>query len=348
MHPNLVKWNKILFTLAAALVLLSFYTWNDSVRRAERFERGQKLLPNLNPDEIAEIQVAKGEESAHLRRTDDGFVVVNADGYPAANEAVNRLLRDLLDLSLEKEVGRDQELRQELGLVPGEGEAVEVVLKDRAGKEMVRFVLGKAFEGGSGNYVERTDDEGSEIYLTSERVYLSTAAADFVKKDILDVPESKIAAIRGKDFEISRQDGVLTLAGVPAGKKEIPAKMSQLKGILTGLRFTAHHLADAPEVAGLIFTDRLEVQLEDGSGYHLAVADKGEKHFLKIAGYPPAEQVEVALDASEEEVRETSEVLVRADEINEFNDFHGSWVYEVSDFVANKIKLKKADLLQDA
>jgi len=39
-------------------------------------------------------------------------------------------------------------------------------------------------------------------------------------------------------------------------------------------------------------------------------------------------------------------MLSRADEIDAFNQFHGSWVYEISDFTAEKLQLKRQDLIE--
>lgn len=351
MSQRLVKTNQILALVVAALVLASFYSYSDSVRRAERFERGQKFLPNLNPDEIAVITVAKGEETTRLRRDGDHFVTVSSNGYPAANDAVNRLVRDVLELSLDKKVGRGDALRDELGLAAGGEETTEVAFLDAAGKAMVRFVVGDALEGGNGNYVQRTDVEDGEIFLTSARVYLTTASDDFVNKEIVDVAQSEVARIEGADYVIEKQDDVLSLLELPAGKKEIAAKINDVKGVLTGLRFTKHHLADDQALAGLAFTDSVALTLDDGAGYRVAVGTLGDKHYLRIEGFHQADQggqVQVSLDASEDEVRETSETLVKIDEMRAFNTFQGSWIYEVTSYVADKVRLKKSDLIEDA
>ena len=49
--------NRKLAVVAAALFALSAFTyWND-LRRVDRFQRGQKLVSNLNPDEISRVDV---------------------------------------------------------------------------------------------------------------------------------------------------------------------------------------------------------------------------------------------------------------------------------------------------
>lgn len=342
-----MKINRILLIAAVALCALSAYSYYDSVQRAERFERGQKFLQNLNPDSIAEILIEKGEDSAHLRRDGERFVVVDAGGYPAKNESVNRFVRDALELSLEKKVGSGEKLNEELELVSGGENTTEVTLKDSNQKEMVHFLVGKSLDSGGGNYIRRVDSGQDAIYLTSSRVYLSTSQEDFLDKEILDVESDQIAAIRGPGFLIEEQEGSLKLADLPAGKKE-SNKVSQLKNLLSGLRFTKHHLADAPEVQGLDFDSMVEIDLKDESGYQVAVASKDDKHYLQIQGYHTAGQLSIAVDADEEETSEVADKLKRQNEIQDFNAFHGSWIYEVTETTANRVRVTAGDLIEDA
>ncbi len=343
-----MKWNKILLLAAAILLVLSAFTYRESVTRAERFERGQKFLANLNPDEIAKIHIAKGGETTLLERSGERFLVRSAEGYPAKNEAINGFIRNVLDLSLEKEVGVDEGLHDELGLVKvadaGE-ETTEVAFEDSAGKEMVRFLVGKAGDSGDGNYVRRTDTETSEIFLTSGRAYFSTGADDFLDKEIVNHTEAELKAVRGADFSIERPEegGPLALAALPAGRKE-SAQVGQLKALLSGLRFTQHFLANDPAVSGLRFGSPLAIELTDQSAYELAVAEQDGKHYLRIFADHLVTELAIDPNDDEEVVKEKSEILARNDEIREFNAFHGSWVYEITETTADKVRLAKKDL----
>ncbi len=341
------KINAILAVTAAALFLASALSYRASVQRAERFERGQSFLPNLNPDEIAQILIEKGDDSTHLRREGDRFVVVGAEGYPAKNESVNRFIKDVLKLSLEKEIGSGESLLAELELTGEEESTIEVAFKDANGDDMVRFLVGKAFEDG-GSYVRRADDEKGTAYLTSSRVYLSTGADDFLDKEILDVKEADVAAIEGPGYRFASEEGSLALAEMPAGMKEKTVEVNKVKGGLSYLRFTKHHLADAPEVQGLVFDHKVTYEMKDQSVYEVEVAERGDKHYLRIRGSHRTPEVQISLEADEEEVKEKSDLLVRADEMQQFDEFHGSWVYEVSESTADKFRVTASDLVEKA
>jgi hypothetical protein len=343
-----MKINKVLGIAVAVLLLISAFSYRESVTRAERFERGQKFLPHLNPDEIAEIVITKGEDVTRLRRNDDEFVIVDANGYPAKNDAVNRFVKQVLEISLEKRVGAGATLEQELGLTAGGEDTVDVIFEDSNEKTMVQFLIGKPFDDGNGSYVRRVDVEESEIYLTGKIVYLSSGHDDFLKKEILNIAQTEIAGIKGPDYVVEDQDGVLQLAGVPSGKKENATRMGQIKAGLTTLRFDKHYLADDPELASLRFDSAVTFDLRDESGYQVVVATRDDKHYVKIRGFHKVQEISVAPDDDEEVVKEKSEILARADEIQKFNAFHGSWIYEVSETIAGKIRLTRSDLLEDA
>ena len=346
-----MKSNNVLGIAAAVLLVFSGWTYHDSVTRAERFERGQKFLPNMNPDAITHVEVSKGDDSVHLRRQGGHYVIVDAEGYPASNDSVNRFLRDVLDLSLEKEVGKGESLEKELGLEPGAEEAVEVVLKDSNEKVMVHFLVGNDAGDAGGNFIVRTDTDDRQIYLTSSRVYLRASSDDFLKKQLVDVKGEKVAAISGVGFRIVNEDGDFNLEDLPAGKKE-SSKVNSAKYILSGLRFDKHYLADDPEVSDLAFDTQVRVDLEDDSGYNLELAEGGteddKKYYLKIRGFHVVHQLTIDRYADDEEVKATADTLARIDELKEFNRFHGSWIYEISEGTADKIKIAASDLVEDA
>ncbi len=189
------KTNRKLTILTVVLMALSLWAYRESVNRADRFQRGQVFLSNLNPDEIARVEIRQADESVTLERQGETFRVVEEQGYPASNAAVNRLVGDLLELSLEKEVGTGTELAAELELEPVGPSTVEVLFQDAAQKEMVRMRLGLPFEGGPGRYVQRLDRPDDPIYLTSGEVHVTVDSSAFLRQQIIDVPVSEIARI---------------------------------------------------------------------------------------------------------------------------------------------------------
>jgi hypothetical protein len=342
------KLNRNLLLAVAALFLLSALTYRQSVARGERFQRGQLFLANLNPDDVATIAVSQGEATVTLRRQGERFLVGEKQDYPASNSSVNRLLRDLLDIGLEREIGRGAGLQEELEIEPAGSDTVEVVLGGTGNQEMVRLRVGKTFEDGPGNYVQRFDEEDPAIYLTSGGVQISSDAGSFLDKLVVDHGASEVERVSGADFLLERatDGGDLTLAELAARKTAKTSEIGRLESALTGLRYEDVFVADASEISGLEFDVMLNIDLADGSGYALSLAERDDKSYLKIRGSSDVQQVAITVDESEEELQEKAEMLTRADEIDEFNRFHGSWVYEISEFTANKLRLTRQDLIE--
>lgn len=342
------KTNRNLLVLVAVLFLLSVLSYRQSVSRADRFQRGQVFLPSLNPDEVASIQVVKQAETVTLERQGDRFTVAEKEGYPASNSSVNRFLRDVLEIGLEREVGRGEGLAEELAIEPPGEDTVEVALSNAAGQEMVRFRVGKQFEDGPGNYVQRLDDAESPIYLTSRAVYVTSDVGTFLDKEIADHARSEVRRVEGNDFVLEKPEEAedLELVDLAAGQSAKRSELNRLQTALSGLRFDEVFLANDPEVQGLEFEQALRIELDDGSGYVLSHAGRDDRHFLRIRGFSPVEQVAITRDESEEELKEKADLLTRADEIDEFNELHGSWVYEISEWTAEKLQLRRADLIE--
>lgn len=338
--------NRNLIIIAVVLLVASVWVYQSGIARAERFERGQRFLPSLNPDDVAEIAISKGAERVTLERGEEGFAVTEIHGYPATNESVNRVLRSLVELELDKEIGTGDDLYRELGLTADAVEMTELTLRSPDGSDMVQLRLGKPFDGGDGSYLRRIDGDGGPAYLSTRRVTLNTSADAFLAKEIVNHSTDEIERIDGLDFAVVRNEDGLALDRVPVGKEENPSAMSRVKGILSYLRFDEVFLADDEKLRGLAMRQVADVRLTDGSGYRLALAEKDGENFLQIAGYHTVNQVSVDRDESTEELEEKAELLGRADEISRFNRFHGSWVYRVSETTAEKLSLQKADLIQ--
>jgi hypothetical protein len=94
-----------------------------------------------------------------------------------------------------------------------------------------------------------------------------------------------------------------------------------------------------------VFASSVKVELEDGSGYLLSYASRDDRNFVRVQGYHTVTQVAITRDESEEELAEKAEVLTRADEIEAFNKFHGSWTYELGDWAAESLRLRRSDLI---
>ncbi len=340
--------NRNLAIVALLLLVASVWTYRTGSSGSDSFERGRRLLPNLNPDDVAEITISQGDQRVTLTRADDGFTVDDVDGYPATNQAVNRVLRSLIEIEPDKRVGTGDDLYRDLGLTADVEDMVEVALKNSAGADMVRLRVGRALDDGPGSYLRRIDGDGGPAYLSSNRLSFNPDPETYLDKEIVRVETDDIERIEGPDFRIARGDDGLELEAVPRGMKEKSGAVNRVTNLLRGLRFDEVYLADADEVRGLQPRQAIDVRLTDGSGYRVAVAERDDEHFLQIAGYHTVDRVSVDRDETEQELEDKAAILSRADEISRFNQFHGSWVYRIGETTAEALGFDKADLIEDA
>ncbi len=344
----MTDFNKKLGAIAAVLLLLAVFTYRHDAGRAERFESGQKFLQNLNPDEIAKVTIKGSAEDASvtLDRQGEEYTVAESNGYLARNEQVNRVVRDLLEVALDRRMGDGDELALELGLVGDE--AISVVLSNVSGEDMVSLEIGASSDSG-GRYVRRTSGEDQAIYRTEGALSVSTDPGSFLKKEVLDHSSSEVVRLEGSDFVLAKaQDeegswqGALELEG---GTAE-PAEVNKLSGLLSRLSYEEVYLANAAEVVGLRFDRTLVFELDDRSGYELQAAQQGDETFIRIRGLFNVDRLEVSEDETEEELEQKADVLRRSDEIAKFDQYHGSWVYQVSAAAGETIALSRVDLLE--
>lgn len=340
--------NRTLSIAALVLLGLSIALHLQSIRRADRFERGQSFLKGLNTDEVSSISLVRGDSTVSLERQGDRFVLAEHDDYRARNDSINRLLRSLLDVTLEKEVGSGPELARRLGLAGDEAGVeppIEITLGSASGSEPVQILIGKRAEDGGGHYLQRRGDDQA-IYLTTAATAVDVSADAYLEKEILNVESSEIATITGADFRFETTEQQLGLTDLPADRSEASLEVNKIKNGLRGLSFDSVLPADHADVAGLRFATALRYELTDGSGYELQTTERGESSYLRVVGFHSVERIAIGVDESEEELSEKAEVLERADEISRFNQFHGSWVYELGSSAADKFSLRKTDLIE--
>jgi len=107
---------------------------------------GQKLLPNLAVNDIAQITIISGTSQLNLAKHDNLWRVRERGNYPASFANISGLLLKFADLKVaqSQEVGPSQLGRFEL-LPPGAGanSSTQVELKDQNGKLIATVLLGK-------------------------------------------------------------------------------------------------------------------------------------------------------------------------------------------------------------
>lgn len=365
--------NKKFAVLAAALLVLAVFSYRHGKGRAERFESGQKFLQNLNPDEIGGLRIfgtpdggTTDGESVSLTRQGNGYVVAERNGYIARNEEVNRVVRDLLEVSLEKRMGEGETLAGELGLQGKD--AVAVVLENLAGEEMVSFRLGDTADNG-GRYVQRTSGEDQAIYRTEEAFSVASDPTTYLRKEIVDHSSGEIVRIQGPDFVLAKEQddsgdwqGSLEFEDGSSDGSAKASEVTKLSSLLSRFSFASVFVASDPRVAGLRFDRSFLYDLADKSSYKIDVAELGgpgdgrddngasgdgdEACYVRIGGIFNVARLEVSQEETDEELEVKADVLRRSEEVSQFDQYHGSWVYQLDTNNCEKLGMTKTKLTE--
>lgn len=346
---------------AGVMVLLSVLVAFERPTVNFAFAKGQYLVRNLDPKEVATITVKSKAEEVKLDRLNDRFVVTSKLSYPAANKELNSLLRDITRIQLAAEVAASKDAHQGLGVALDSEEAKVVRFLDREGKELVGVVVGKAGEGSGGYNVRLVNDD--TVYRSEGYVYVREKSLDYVEKEIVNNERNQIEKVEIKPagsqaYVISSpKEGEVKLEGIPEGKR---AKGTTHESVFTATSYlTFEDLAPAADKHDLEFKDAHVVTRRDGARFTFEVAKKDDKWWVRgRAEYigpersTIAREVAAARDAKDEaknadELKKKEAFLKAEDSIKAFNELHQSWVYQVGSWKAENMAKPFTDLIED-
>jgi hypothetical protein len=132
----------------AALVaaLLGASTFLSPKEEQKRAEVGKRVLPEFaaNAEKVGLVMVTTSEESYHLVRNANGWVLTEKGSYPVASERIAQLARALSDITFDRPMTRDDKKFDRIGLGDpakgGTGALLEV--SDGSGAIFAKLMIG--------------------------------------------------------------------------------------------------------------------------------------------------------------------------------------------------------------
>ena len=235
----------ILGLITAAAVALATLTGRD--RHAEETSASSaELVPGLshaiNQVERIRLTAPEGDGVITIVRHRDGWTVAERDGYPVDAGQVRQLLIRLSEARTLEEKTADPAFYDRLGVADVTAESGSGVLIELEGGVDASLIVGKQEpRSGRGTYVRRSESSGS--LLVNQILEPGTTIADWVVRDIVDIPETAVARIDvlhadGDKVHVRRDEsGTFVLANLPE-ERELSAAggPSTMARALTGLR----------------------------------------------------------------------------------------------------------------
>lgn len=197
--------NKNLVALAAVAIVLggAAYMLSSSSKPSAAKLNGKPILPGLDVSAVASIEVG---DKLKLSSGDQGWTLDTLYGYPADRSKIAENLLKLVDLKV-GQVARGRAL----------GESKDIVLKDSAGKELVRLPIGDKhrgrYVGFAGETVLVTDS--LDAFDGGVRDWCDTRLADF------DVNFNTVADPALTPEETGIATGVVHMVTVKEGTNDV-------------------------------------------------------------------------------------------------------------------------------
>lgn len=338
-----MKSKQIMLLFAAAVLLVGLAFWSGK-RRQPPVSRlaGAALLPDLDVNAIASVEIESGAGTLKLARVDDRWCVTNAFNYPADFARLSQRLLALRDVK----IGQVQR-----GMSIDAAGATKVKLRDGRGDTLAELALGAGrqakggesmgyYQASDGRYLSRNGEP--PVFLVKESLDEWSADPEgWLDSQIVSIPPGDIATIEmrsagGEPVVLDRSSGTLTLVGLNAAKEIFESgRAGGVDSALNYLRFT--RIADpalAPDQLGFATGSLYRVTLKSGDIYTGTVGaeDAGDRYFKLQVELPPA--------ATNDAVRAAAEVRVA-----EANDNLKPWTFLIASHAAGNLVRTRAELV---
>lgn len=312
------------------------------------------LIQGLALDAIAGVTITseKGAAVLTLKKAGDKFVVADKDGYPADVSKINTLLNNCLDIRTTEKTTSDPANHADLGVTDATAR-YGVRFLNADGKEITGVLISEnQSDRQEGAYARLTTSD--ETYFIQSSPWLSTKAMEFINSTLITADRAKMrkVTVKGPNEEyqltVSEAGGAVTLEKMPAEKQFKETTYQSVFGAVSSLQFDDVRAAEnTPE--GLVFDRSFICQMEDTTVYEIALAQKGDKTYMKVSAdfldKAPVEKERRVESADELKVKESK--LLASDAVKAFNAQHKGWVYEIASSKAKNLTTPLEELLED-
>jgi len=331
-----MKPNKLLILVIAAAVLVAMAVWsNRHMQAAPPSVVGKRLLPKLNLESVARVEIARNGAPIAILRGADGWIVKNLFGYPADVSKLQTALLKLAELKI-GEVAHGVNIDTNATLVD---------LQGASGKPLATLRLSAhpaaadrpGLRPSQGRYVAIAGD--NQVYLTKDGLEeFDGEPRDWVNSQLLSLQSSDIQTIElasptGTVLTLSREGGALQLQDLSTNEEFDASKSYGVESAFSYLNFAGVADPKLDEVkAGLAAPSTYRVRLKNGDQYTArigSVAASGDRYLrLEALLAPPGTN---ALAQVEQATRKA-----------ELDQKFGKWTYLVAATTAENMTQTRA------
>jgi hypothetical protein len=271
---------------------------------AALFQRAQESAPQFAPEplfpglsgrinELGEIALTTKDASFHVRATDQGWVVVEKDSFPADFSVIRAHAVGIATLETLEPRTANPELHDRIGLGAPDagGDAVRIALTDRAGQPLADVLVSTTPlppepDGRSRLYVRRTNE--AQSWLARATLSPRTELADWLDKNVVAITRDRVQSVTvtpagSPAYTVQRasaDDVDFALVNMPAGR-ELTFPGSANSVALGMVDFTFDDVAAAVE-ADFVRAAQHVTKTFDGLTITARIAPKGEDQWATV------------------------------------------------------------------
>jgi hypothetical protein len=218
----------ILILTALTLVIIVAATFSSRSRAPQTVIETPLLNPELKTrvNDVAQIILESNEESVHITREGNNWMVMQADNYPAQFDKVKKLVLDTADMTILAEKTSNPDLYSELGvedITDENADSTLLSLLDNSGNKLASVIMGDR-RGMDSVYVRNAGQDRS--YQVKGQPEVSADPKDWIVKELLSVDNERIMEVTIEHADddtvvLNREQGDdnFTLQTVPDGRK---------------------------------------------------------------------------------------------------------------------------------
>lgn len=318
---------KTLIGLAVAALIAILVATVLNQRGQPRSEGGTQttyLAPELREhvNDVAKIVVTGAENKivATLERGANGWTLAEKGGYAVDTGKLREFLLKLSDATLVEQKTANKDKYAALGVEDVEAKDAKGFKVELGGlAQPLALIVGSANARGGGSFVRRVGE--SQSWLASTTLTVQKNAADWLKKDLADVPATRIESVAitnadGKSFKVFKAaegDANFKLAEIPKGREagsEFAA--NGLASTLAGLRFD--DVVAAKDAAPDAKAAKAHYAAFDGLVVDAVAWQKEDKHYAQFKASLDAAQADKGIAAAQAKAKADFDMATAAAE----------------------------------
>lgn len=269
----------------------------DSARRPQNAALlGQPLLKDLKAADIARIRIVEPKSALTLERKEDGWVIVEREGFPAELAKVREFVLKAISLKIAQTEPIGEKDRARLNL-DASGTQVEFAGAD--GKPLARLTVGKKLFRtepenpekalGDGRFVLLPADDKTAVMVPDPLLQATAKTSEWIDKRSFQIEKVKTLEVRYPDGEGWRLERTGENASWKLSEMRPGEKLDSSKANAATYSLGLLDLADvapkdaSPQATGLDKPTRLNATTLDGLSYAVRIGKlAGDNYYVSF------------------------------------------------------------------